>query len=151
MLNRRLPKAAIGLALALIAAGAAGCGNKTVTPTPVLTTENFTGTLAVLGSDSKRFTVAYTADISDASITVTNLTTVSTGTPLAVTIGVAFGTPAFDGSCTPSASFTANSATINQELVASGVFIGPNTYCVRIFDNGTLTEPTNYALTVKHY
>lgn len=130
--------------------GAAGCGNQAVTPTPVLSTETFTGTLPVLGADSKRFTVTYSLAATDASITVTSLTTVANGTSVSTTISVAFGSIAFDGSCTASPNYTAATAAINQELIATGVF-SPGQYCVKIWDIGTLTEPTNYGLTVKHF
>lgn len=144
-------RVAVGLGLMVGLMGASGCGNKTTTtPSATLTTENLTGTLAVLGSDSKKFTVNYSFDVSDASVTVTSLTTVAASTPLTTTIGVAFGTIAFDGSCAAAAAYTANAAALNQELVASGAF-GPGQYCVKIFDSGTLTEPTNYAITLKHY
>jgi hypothetical protein len=35
-------------------------------------------------------------------------------------------------------------------MFATGAF-GPGTYCVQVFDAGTLTEPLNYSLTLKHY
>jgi hypothetical protein len=113
-------------------------------------TDTFSGTLAVLGSDSRRFTVTYTGGASDASVTVSALTTVANATPVTSTIGVAFGSIAFDGSCTRSATLTATAAVINQELTASGAF-GPGEFCVQIFDSGTLTEPTSYTLVVKHF
>lgn len=138
------------VALVPLLLGLAGCGNQTTTPTPVLATENFTGTLAVRGSDAKRFDVTYAVAASDASIMVTSLTTVAANTPLSTTISVAFGSIAFDGSCTASTTYTAAAAAINQELVAASAF-GPGTYCVKISDIGTLTEPANYAMTVKHY
>ena len=147
----RLRPALPVLATIFIGALSAGCNNGSTTPTPVLATENLTGTVAVQGSDSKRFTVNYQLAVTDGSVTVTSLTTAANNTPLTTTIGVAFGTLAFDGSCAASATFTANAAAIGQELVASGAFIGPQVYCVKIFDAGTLTEPTNYAITVKHF
>jgi hypothetical protein len=137
------------LTLTTLAAACGGTSQPTA-PTPVLATENFTGTVAVGGADSKRFTVSYADSASDASITVTSLTKVSDGTAVTTTIGVAFGTIAFDQSCAASANYTASAANLNQEYVAQGAF-GPGPYCVRIYDAGTLTEPVNYAVTVKHY
>lgn len=145
----RRPGASLFLLLAL-AVTAAACGSQTTTPTPVLSTENFTGTLSVGGSAFKTFTVNYQLTASDASITVTSLTTVADNTPLSVTIGIAFGSIAFDGSCSRAASYTDNAIPIGTERVAAAAF-GPGTYCIAIFDNGTLTEPTNWAMTVKHY
>ena len=126
------------------------CGQPTEpTPVPVLATETFTGSLAQLGKDAKTFTVNYTGDYSDAAVTVNSLTTAG-GAALSTTIGIAFGTLAFDASCTPAASYTATAATLGQELRAPVVFYAGK-YCVLIFDSGTLTENVTYSLTVKHY
>jgi hypothetical protein len=130
---------------------AAGCNKSPTQTTPVLATETLTGTLAPLATSSKNFNVNFAYYASDASVTVTAMTTVASSTPVDTTIGVAFGSIQFDGSCGRSTAYTAAAAHIGQELVASGVFIGPNTYCVQIFDSGTLAEPINYTLTVKHY
>jgi hypothetical protein len=147
---RPRPPSLAPLLLAAFTVTAAACNNGSTTPTPVLSTENLTGTVAVQGSDSKRFTVNYALTASDASVTVTGLTTAA-GAAVTTTIGVAFGQVAFDGSCTAAAQYTANAATIGQELVAYGAFLGPIVYCIKVFDAGTLTEPLNYAITVKHY
>jgi hypothetical protein len=126
------------------------CSKSPTAPTPVLATETLTGTVQVGGVDSKPFTVNYTGDVSDGSLTLNTLTSVTTGTAVATTIGVGFGTPAFDGSCVRSATYTATAATLGQEMIATGAF-GPGTYCVQVFDAGTLTEPLSYSLTLKHY
>lgn len=141
------------VALALLGLASAGCGSSNTIPSPVLTTEVFTGTVAPLGADFKNFVVNYQYSASDASVTLTNLVTSANSTPLPNgTIGIAFGQPAFDGSCAISATYSANSAKINQVLTTSGgVFIGPTTYCVKIYDGGTLTEPVIYTVSVQHY
>jgi hypothetical protein len=146
--SRQTPLAALTLVLGAVIS--AGCNNGSTTPTPTLSTEDFTGTVAVSGWDSKQFTVNYQLTASDASVTVTALTSTATGTPVSTTIGVAFGSFAFDGSCTAASAYTATAAPIGQELVASGAF-GPGRYCIKVFDAGTLTESINYAITVKHY
>jgi len=138
---------------------ASGCSKNTpTTPDPVLQTETFTGTVNVLGSFKQNFIVAYDQGTSTASITVTGITTVANATPLTTTIGAAFGSLAFDGSCTRAANYTAPAAAINQELVAAGIFTaGP--FCVSIFDPATatppatpaLTEPVNVTFVIKHY
>jgi len=140
----------------MIAAGAviaAGCGSSNQptapTETPVLSTETFTGTVQPAGKDSKAFTVTYSSDYSDASITLTALTNAS-GAAVQTTMGLAFGTIAFDTSCTPAAQLTAPTAAIGQELRTPAVFYSGK-YCVSIFDAGTVTEPLNYSITVKHY
>jgi hypothetical protein len=141
----------IGLVLgAIVLTLAAGCGNKNTSPTPVLTTDTFSGTLGVLGTSNQNFTVNYALSYSDAAVKVTSLKTVANPTDVTKTIGVGFGQIAFDGGCTRSTTYTATAAAINQVLTASGVFV-QGTYCVQIFDAGTLTEPVTYTLEVQHY
>lgn len=140
-----------GLGLGLLALTTlAGCGKSPVGPTPELTTETYTGTVKTGGSDFKTFVVNYALTSSDASVTVTAITSVATSTAIDTTIGVGFGNIAFDGSCTRAAAYTATAAKVSQELIASGAF-GAGTYCVQVYDAGTLTEAINYAITVKHY
>jgi hypothetical protein len=127
-----------------------GCNSTPTSPVPVLTTDTFTGVLGLLGTSSQAFTVNYLQGYSDAAITVTKMVTVSNATPFTGTIGIGFGQIAFDGSCTLSPTYTANTATLNQVLTASGIF-QQGQYCVSIFDKGTLTEPINYTYTVQHY
>jgi hypothetical protein len=137
-------------AVAVLTLAVSGCGKTTApTPIPVLATDTFTGTLAQLGKDSKTFTVNYTGDYSDASVTVNSLTT-GGGTALSTTIGIAFGSIAFDTSCTPSSTLTATAATLGQEMRTPVAFYAGR-YCVLIFDSGTLPEAVTYSLTVKHY
>jgi hypothetical protein len=134
-----------------------GCGSSTpVAPTPVLQTENFTGTLQPLGVDFKTFTIAYTQNATDLSVTINTLTTVAGGTPVTgITIGVGFGVVS-GGSC--SLQVQSPTAPLGQELfVPNGGSAGA--YCVEIFDcptgatgcTSTLTEPVNYTMAVKHY
>jgi hypothetical protein len=154
MCPRALTRSASLLAATLLLAFAASaCGKSPTSPTPTLVTETFTGTLAPKGTSSKPFAVSYALDYSDASVTVTSLTTTANATPITSTIGIGFGVIGFDGSCTRDAGYTADAASLNQELIASGVFIngaGIN-YCVQIYDVGTLTEAANYTFVVKHY
>jgi hypothetical protein len=145
------PAAVLVLATGLFAAG---CGNSTTNPTPVLVTETLTGTVAPKGTTSKTFNVNYTLYYSDAGVTLTNIVLASDNTtPFTGTIGIAFGALKFDGTCGPDANYTANAAIIGQHLVASGVFIGGTSqqYCVQVFDAGTLTEPVNWTATLQHY
>ncbi len=150
MRSRTLMRFTPAFAGLLAAALFAGCGKPPTAPTPVLATETVTGTVDVLGSSTKTFTVDYDNDISDASLTVASLTRVSDGTPVTVTIGIGFGEIAFDGSCVLATRYTSNAAAIGQELIAAGAFFGGD-YCFRIFDSGTLTEPVTYTVTLKHY
>lgn len=145
-------RAPLALLLGLLAL-TSGCNNKAQPlPTPDLLTDTFTGVLNVLGTDTKAFTVKYMLAESDASVTVTSLKLASTSTDITTTIGVGFGTfTNFDGSCARAPNFTAVAANLNQELIARSQFIGERIFCVQIFDSGTLTEPINYTMVVKHY
>ena len=143
----RLLPCLVGL---LVAASAAACSDPPTAPTPVLIEDTFTGTVSTGGADTKTFVVQYQANYSDASVIVTSLSTAATGTPLTTTIGVGFGTVAADGSCARDPNFSSAAAVIGQELLATGVFLD-GTYCIQVFDAGSLTEPVAYGVTVRHY
>jgi hypothetical protein len=137
----------------LLVAGAAGCGGSSpaAPAAPTLISDTFTGTVGPLGADSRSFNVVYSAGTTNASITVTSLVTVANQTPVAITIGVGFGTLS-GGLCTP--VLTNPVATIGAELATTTSPFVPGTYCVLIFDNQTaptIPEPLTYSLTVNHY
>jgi hypothetical protein len=151
----RMARLVVILGLVFGTGSAAGCGSSTTatTPSAVLTTDTFTGTISPLGTDSHTFTVNYGSAYSDASITVTSLATVANGTARAITVGVGFGTSNL-GVCTRSASYSNAAAPLNTELPTSGAPFIAGLYCVQVFDNTdnpTVTEPLTYAITVKHY
>lgn len=134
---------------ALAATLAVGCGSPSA-PTPVLETETFTGTLTVEGFEVQTFTVNYSATPSDASMTVSSLVTTADRSAVTTTIGIGFGSIAGNGSCRLNAAHTATAALVGQELVASNAFAaGP--YCLQVFDAGTLTEPLDYTIIVRHF
>jgi hypothetical protein len=134
----------------------AGCGNNPTEPTPVSTTETFTGTLQPLGVDFKTFTINYSLSTTDLSVSVRTLATVANATPVTgITIGVGLGTVTGN---TCSMQLQTPVATLGQELFAPNGASAGN-YCVQIFDcptgstgcTSTLTEPVTYSLTVSHY
>lgn len=144
---------------AILLALLAGCNSSPTAPTPVLQTANFTGTLQPEGVDFKTFTVTFTQGPTDLSVTVNSLTTVANSTPVTgITIGVGFGVVS-GTSCVMQIQTPV--AQIGQELFApSGASAGA--YCVQIFDcppaaaeatgcTSLLTEPVNYAMTVRHH
>jgi hypothetical protein len=148
---------AVTLAVTLGLFGAAcGSSNDSTGPSPILSTETFTGTLQPLGTDFKTFTVAFTAAPTELSVVVNTLTTVANSTPVTgITIGVGFGGVS-SGAC--SVQIGNPAATLGQELfVPNGASAG--TYCVLISDcpagatgcTSRLTEPVTYSMTVKHY
>jgi hypothetical protein len=139
--------------IALLTGGAAACGDSPTAPSAELTTETFTGTLAPRGLSFHTFTVNYSFAYSDASVTVTKLTTVADGTEKQITVGVGFGTISV-GACTRAAALTNPTAAYNTELPTNGSPFLAGTYCVAIFDNTdapTVTEALTYTLVVKHY
>jgi hypothetical protein len=148
----RLASIALG---AILLSFAAGCGSATA-PSPILATENLTGTLQPLGTDFKTFAVTYTQAPTDLSVTINSLTTVAGQTPVTgVTIGIGFGTVA-NSACAVQVSTP--TATLGVELFApNGANAG--TYCIQISDcptgttgcSSVLTEAVTYSMTVKHY
>jgi hypothetical protein len=146
----RLAGAALFVSLVVLV----GCGSSSPTaPTPVLATDTFTGTITTAGIQAFPFTVNYTNSGTDASITLTKVTSVATGTDKAITLGVAFGQVS-GATCTASTSYTNSAATLNAELPTSGGVFGPGVYCVQVFDNpaaSTVNEPINFTIIVKHY
>jgi hypothetical protein len=86
-------------------------------------------------------------------VTVTSLTSVATGAPENITIGVAFGSTNL-GVCTPSTTVSNPAASVGTELPTSGAPFINGAYCVTIFDNPaapTVTEPISYSLAVRHF
>src|SRR5690349_1668827 len=91
---------AVAAIVALIVPASSACNKAQTVPTPVLSTESKTGTVAVGGSDSKGFNINYAYSNTDAVLTLKGLTSVASGSAVTTTIGLAFGAPAFDGTCT---------------------------------------------------
>lgn len=123
---------------------ASACSNTTntgpsgqVTPPTV---DVFSGNLAPGGASSHPFTISR----SNGTLEVT-LTRVSTAN---LQIGLGVGNPT-DGSCTflTGASIRTAASTTPQ---LSGV-TNAGSYCVGVFDPGTLTETVGYSVTVSHY
>ena len=145
---------ALGIVLfSCVAAASCNQSATMVTPSPVLATETFTGTINPLGSVSHSFTVTYASANSDASITVNSLVTVTSGSAQAITIGVGFGTLNV-GVCTRATAYTNAAAPLNTELATSGSPFAAGSFCVQVFDNPdapTVAEPLTYSITVKHY
>lgn len=120
---------------------AVACGSSTTTaPTPataVTVTDTFAGTLTSNGAASYAFTTA-------ASGTVTaTLATLAPNTTLVV--GMALGT--WNGNACQIV-LSKDSATQFSFIV--GQASAANTYCVRIFDVGNVTDPATYELQVNH-
>lgn len=148
-------KVALGLVMLAFVVTAAACSKSAtaMTPSPVLATDTFTGTINPLGSASHSFVVTYASANSDASITVNSLVSVATETAQAITIGVGFGTVNV-GVCTRVTGYTNVAAPLNTALTTNTSPFAAGTFCVQIFDNPdapTVTEPLTYSVSVKHY
>jgi hypothetical protein len=133
----------VGLAVALTF-GAAACtgSNSTTAATPATvtrTTDTFTGTVAVGGSDFHSFPI-------NASGTV-DVTLTAAAPPPTIVMGISVGTPA-DGRCIALAGATA-SASAGATVQLSGV-ASPGTLCVDVHDAGNQTAPVSYTVTVTH-
>src|SRR5438874_2074315 len=46
---------------------------------------------------------------------------------------------------------TAPAAVIGSEYPTMGGIFTDGTFCLNVFDNGTVTEPVNYTVTIRHY
>jgi hypothetical protein len=127
------------LSLAIVAAG---CGSKTpTTPTDtpaVQVTETFFGTVTVSGGATSTFTEEKAGSV---SVQLTALTPDDS-----VKVGLQLGT--WNGtSC--AVSITKDDAVLNSVLL--GTATGPGTVCVRVYDVGGLTQPTDFEVKVDHY
>ncbi|HEY2153025.1 MAG TPA: hypothetical protein VGH34_19595 [Vicinamibacterales bacterium] len=119
---------------------AAACADPVPPPAPTpavpTATEYFTGTVLVLGSDTKQFVVSQVGGLKVSLLTVS---------PSAA-VGVGVGTPS-SGSCL--ALDTIN-AVAGPGVQMSGTATVPGTYCVIVYDVGNMVEPIGYTLTVLH-
>jgi hypothetical protein len=124
------------LATTLAVAGS-DCGNNSsapTSPTTSPTTETFTGQFSPGGGASRVFTSAGTGAV---TLTVTQVTAAEVG------LGVGIPQPSNIG-CYLSETIEAATAS----TLTTGVEAG--TYCVRIYDLGTLTAPVAFTLTIVH-
>jgi hypothetical protein len=123
---------------------AGGCsGNDTTAPTTpsaaTRTTDRFTGTVLVGGSDFHSFPITATGSI---DVTLTAATP-----PATVVMGIGIGI-VVDGKCSemPGAA-TQTAAGASVQL--SGI-VSPGTLCVDVRDLGAASGPVTYSLTVTH-
>lgn len=120
----------------------AGCGNKTAattttTPTPTgPTTSVFASRLTVKGSAARTFTVSQAGTV---TVALTSLSTPST------VVGLGIGVP--NGGiarCTLSLSLN-TTASASPQIAAQ---VDPGSYCVAIYDPGTLTSSVDFDITI---
>ena len=134
----------IALLLAPLAVVSAGCDNGPTTPdttttttTPVTSpvTETFSSQLAMSGFSARSFNAAKPGS---ASVTLTSIGSSST-----LKVGLGIGIPDVLGS---GCLFTRSIETAAGGSVTASVDAG--TYCVRVYDIGTLTSTVNFTATI---
>jgi len=138
------------LLISLLSLATAGCtlgggGGSSSTTTPLAptisaTTETFTGTVDVGGSDTHNFNVAQSGG--QVSITLT-----AAGPPPTIFMGVGVGTPS-GSTCALIAQSPPSQA--GTAAVLSGT-AQAGAYCVVVFDIGNQTAQITYSVTVSHF
>jgi hypothetical protein len=131
------------LVLAACALAFSACGSSSTspstTPSPVRTTDTFTGTLTPRGANYHLFTMQAPGQV-DITLTKTD--------PLA-TIIIGFGiTQTSAGQCIPVLLSFNNTAQAGAVISGTTTDIGP--YCVAVYDVGNVADSTNYTVTVTH-
>jgi hypothetical protein len=128
---------AFALGLAVIAGGCSDpVAPATPTPAPATTTDAFTGTLTILGSNTHQFTVNQIGAI---QVSVDSIVP-------GAAVGVGVGTPS-GANCLLIQNLTAV-AGANAQISGTATITG--TFCISVFDVGNLVESVAYAVTVKH-
>jgi hypothetical protein len=128
--------------LSLVAAG--GCKKSDSTPSPaaptvVRSTDTFTGSVPVGGSDVHNFTVGSTGQV--------DVTLTAAAPPSDVSMGIAVGLPG-DAGCTPLAGASTNTSAGSSPQLSGTISTG--TLCVRVSDNGSQKAAVSYTITVVH-
>ena len=97
----------------------------------------FASQLAVRGSTSRSFSMTTAGTVN------VTMATLGTGT---VTVGMGIGVPATGAPCSLAQSVVTGPGTSPQITVTADA----GTYCVQVWDPGTLVEDTQFAVTVEH-
>jgi hypothetical protein len=135
---RRVIPLALLMALATVA-----CDNGSSTPVPTspstLTTETFSGTVAVGSSDFHTFAATQGGTVS--------VTLNAAGPPATIFMGLGIGTPS-SSTCALLSGATADTQAGTTSQLSGTLDAG--SYCVEVFDVGNETTPVNYSVTVAH-
>jgi hypothetical protein len=145
-MRRFIPVVALALVLTTVACDNSGSSaslsnSSTTSPSLTLTTETFSGIVAVGGTDFKLFTAAQAGEV--------DVTLTAAGPPSTIFMGLGVGAPGATGlTCElfPSAMAPVQAATTPQ--LAGTVNAG--TYCVEVYDIGNQAAPVSYTVTVAH-
>jgi len=125
-------------AVSLVACTKSTTSSTSPTTTPTKTTDTFSGTVPVKGTDMHAFTVGSSGGEVDVTLTA--------ATP-SVTLGLSVGTASGSTCATVAGGSVAVGPGTTAQL--SGV-MSPASYCVAVFDIGNDTQPVSYTVTVAH-
>ena len=130
---------------ALVLAACDNGGSPSVVPTAptVLTTETFTGTVDVGGSDFHTFNAATGGEV--------DITLAAAGPPTTIFMGLGIGQPS--GSPPTCVLFTATGATVYTPAGSIPQIVGTisaGTFCVQVYDIGNQLAQISYTVTVAH-
>ena len=133
-----------GLTLILIAALMIGCEGSTPTGPSVvtLTTETFTGSLAIGASRFYSFSVGSGGTV---SLTLASVTSQGNGATLTQPLEIGIGIPAGTGCSTAVAREVSSGLTTQLQMSA-----GSGVHCVRVSDTAGLSSPINFSLRFTH-
>jgi hypothetical protein len=109
------------------------------TPDPVITTDTFSGTLTVNGSQTHPVSTLATGPV---TATLTSL-----GAAPPSRIGFSVGTLSISGTC--NVVLRNDSAVVNTALTGT-VSTLQGTLCVSVYDTGAMSAPLDYVFTVSH-
>jgi hypothetical protein len=112
--------------------------------TPSLTTETFSGTVAVGGTDAHAFTVTASGNV--------DVTLTTAGPPSTIFMGLGVGTPSTGTTGAMTCTLLSGATTVTPAGTAAQLSgtIGAGSYCVSVYDVGNETAPVNYTVTVAH-
>lgn len=139
-MNKTLLTLTAALALAAAACTKDNTTAATTTTTSARTTDTFTGTVRVNGSDAHSFPLSQSG--------LVEVTLTAAAPPSTIAIEVAIGAPNEASTCVPFAGASAN-VQAGSAVQLSGV-VSAGTICVLVRDIGSQTAPVTYTITVTH-
>lgn len=147
-LHRTLSFAVIALAASVLACGSSNSSTSTTPSTPTTVTsptalETFSGVLNPKGSSAYTYTQVLTGPI---YVTLSSLMTGPLGPAVATQMGLGTGTPT-DTDCAVASSLVLTPS-LNAQIATPTV--SPGSYCVRVFDTGSMTVPLYFAVRIAH-
>jgi hypothetical protein len=128
----------LAIAFAFVTGGCDWFKNDSSPSDTTTTTETFSGTLATQASNVYTFTVAKSGTV---KVTLTSVAPTST-----TQIGLGIGTPNGTACTTTSSTPSATAGSSPQISVTQN----PGSYCIRVFDSGSLTTTITFSITVEH-